>query len=48
MKYETPQMTTLTPAIKAIQFSGELPKDTRGPADSITPYESVSAYTDWE
>jgi hypothetical protein len=48
MKYETPQLTVLTPAIKAIQSDGQLPKLTNGKADSISPYESVSAYTDWE
>jgi hypothetical protein len=50
MKYETPELTALTLAMKAIQsFDGTLPKYDRGPADSISPFESVfGAYTDWE
>jgi hypothetical protein len=49
MKYETPEMTVLMPAIKAIQsYDGGLPKLHLGPADLLDLYESVSAYTDWE
>ena len=48
MKYETPEMTVLTPAIKAIQFDGVLPKTPHGPADTLLPFESAGAYTDWE
>jgi hypothetical protein len=49
MKYETPEMTALMPAIYAIQYSdGGLPKSHRGQEDLLDPYESVNAYTDWE
>jgi hypothetical protein len=48
MKYETPEMTVLMPAVKAIQYEGGLPKSHLGPTDLLDPYESVSAYTDWE
>jgi hypothetical protein len=48
MKYETPEMTVLMPAIKAIQSDGGLPKGPHGPPESFDLNESVSAYTDWE
>ena len=48
MKYETPELTVLTPAIKAIRSDGVLPKLNIGPADSISIYETMAAYTDWE
>jgi hypothetical protein len=48
MKYETPEMTTLMPAINAIQG----PIDTQS-KDSTTTLDSsskehVAAYADWE
>jgi hypothetical protein len=48
MKYETPGMTTLTPAINAIQSDvpGGL-KSTPVQYDSDA-MEHVAAYTDWE
>jgi hypothetical protein len=52
MKYETPEMTVLTPAIKAIQSTIDVPQyknPTMGPLDS--PYdlhEVTGAYADWE
>ena len=48
MKYETPEMTVLTLAIKAIQSDGGLPKTHHGPPDLISIYETAGAYTDWE
>ncbi len=48
MKYETPELTALTPAISAIQ-SGT--KSTGLVADSINPAvhnEPNAAYADWE
>jgi hypothetical protein len=47
MKYETPEMTVLTPAIKAIQGSLIIPKGPNSGPDSLMK-ESVAAYTDWE
>jgi hypothetical protein len=52
MKYETPEMTALTPAINAIQSATGYPQSkntTMGPLD--TPYdqhEVIGAYADWE
>jgi Asparagine synthase len=45
MKYETPELTALTPAINAIQTSGskEIPNVVDNPG-----YEQNSAYADWE
>jgi hypothetical protein len=48
MKYETPELTALTPAINAIQSSGTTHKT--GPingADGVDN-ECVSVYLDWE
>jgi hypothetical protein len=48
MKYETPEMTTLTPAINAIQ-SGSNSKFPETYADSPhIELEAVQAYMDWE
>jgi hypothetical protein len=47
MKYETPKLTVLTPAIKAIQSDGGLPKGMPVGIDSRF-HETESAYTDWE
>ena len=44
MKYETPELTALTPAINAIQ--GMVNKILNGTTDS--DYEGVAAYVDWE
>ena len=46
MKYETPELTALTPAINAVQGSGPS-KIPPGGTDSRFD-ESVGAYTDWE
>ena len=51
MKYETPQMTTLTSAINAIQATAQ--KSTTDPCiDTYEPSsplkEAVCGYTDWE
>jgi hypothetical protein len=47
MKYETPKLTVLTPAIDAIQSDGGLPKFGPETVDSLH-METSSAYTDWE
>jgi hypothetical protein len=47
MKYETPEMTVLTPAIKAIQGDLSGPKYPEVGFDSLV-HESVATYTDWE
>jgi hypothetical protein len=47
MKYETPEMTALTPAIEAIQGGLDTSKGTTAGPDSISK-ESMGAYTDWE
>jgi hypothetical protein len=47
MKYETPELTALTPAINAIQSS----KPVMEAIDSTTPHELNEAsgvYADWE
>jgi hypothetical protein len=50
MKYETPQMTALTPAINVIQSTpNKAPHmfvDTWDPGDLLT--EVIGAYIDWE
>jgi hypothetical protein len=48
MKYDTPELTALTPAINAIQ-SGD--KGDSGSTDSPAtnpPKELIGAYADWE
>jgi hypothetical protein len=48
MKYETPEMTVLTPAINAIQ-AGSHSKTPEVFSDSpYIPLEQVAAYMDWE
>ena len=48
MKYETSELTTLTPAINAIQATTN--KDNPGPLDIVnaTHNEMNGAYEDWE
>ena len=46
MKYETPQLTALTPAINAIQGNNGSKPDT-SKKDSLI-HESVATYADWE
>jgi hypothetical protein len=49
MKYETPELTTLTPAINAIQ--GEGGKMGSQLDSTVTPAEHndvIAAYADWE
>jgi hypothetical protein len=49
MKYETPEMTTLTPAINAIQGSTEQSKTPTGNVDApLDRKELIGAYADWE
>jgi hypothetical protein len=47
MKYETPELTVLTPAINAIQ---SLSSKTMEPTvvDSKTENETIGTYQDWE
>jgi hypothetical protein len=45
MKYETPELTALTPAINAIQ---SFPKAIVGELDSHDEVEGTGAYQDWE
>ena len=46
MKYEAPELTTLTPAINAIQGTGS-PKHSFPSMEGAFP-EAVAAYADWE
>jgi hypothetical protein len=48
MKYETPELTALTPAINAIQSTTD--KKATGPFDSTSREynEANGAYADWE
>jgi len=47
MKYETPELVALTPAINAVQSSG--PKSTSfSHTDSSPSNEATLAYEDWE
>ena len=48
MKYETPEMTVLTPAIHAVQTSSPIDKNLTGPEDSRTNDVVLGAYADWE
>jgi hypothetical protein len=45
MKYETPEMTVLTPAINAIQA---IKNPFVGVIDSLLEHELAGAYADWE
>jgi hypothetical protein len=51
MRYETPQMTTLTPVINAIQSTIDFPRGKTPTGVLETPYdlrEMIGAYADWE
>jgi hypothetical protein len=43
MRYETPALTVLTPAINAIQAAPKL-----GDQNPDGPFENITAYEDWE
>lgn len=45
MKYETPRLTALSPAINAVHGT---PKDVSSHVDGPTFMESDGAYEDWE
>lgn len=47
MKYETPELTELTPAVNAIQANGT-PKNSPAGPDSAGPKEHTTGYADWE
>ena len=44
MKYETPELTAVTPAINAVQAA----KVTPNPIDGFLPEQGVASYEDWE
>ena len=48
MKYETPEMTTLTRAINAIQSQGSNKIGPLNQMDGQFENESVGTYVDWE
>jgi hypothetical protein len=48
MKYNTPELTALTPAINAIQTELGLPKTVAGIADHPYINEHIPSYADWE
>jgi hypothetical protein len=50
MKYETPQLTALMPAINAVQSTSPPSKAEPGQIDSQTGVynDAVPSYTDWE
>ncbi len=48
MKYETPELTALTPAISAVQGVGTKNSPTGPDAASLINNEHVAAYADWE
>ena len=48
MKYETPEMTALTPAINAIQSATVKEFNPLATDGDITENEMVGTYTDWE
>lgn len=45
MKYETPELTALTPAINAVQGVG---KSIEPPVDGSHELDGPSGYQDWE
>lgn len=47
MKYETPELTPLTPAIDAVQ-DGKNPDKSKDNGGSGLPEMTVAAYEDWE
>ncbi len=51
MKYETPELTALIPAINAIQSTGGSKSTSAQTADGVNPLshnESFAGYVDWE
>jgi hypothetical protein len=46
MKYETPELTALTPAMDAIQAGTS--KNSTHPVDGQVDNEAIGAYADWE
>ena len=48
MKYETPELTALTPAITAIQSNDPQTKPIQSQYDGSVANELSGAYTDWE
>ncbi len=48
MKYETPELTVLTPAINAVQTPGNHKNSTLVDQASPISNDSVSGYADWE
>jgi hypothetical protein len=48
MKYETPEMTTLMPAINAIQTENPSGQKATTPSMDSSFEEHIAAYADWE
>jgi hypothetical protein len=48
MKYETPQLTVLTPAINAIQCVVSTKAPHTANPDGSSENDSIAAYADWE
>ena len=48
MKYETPEMTMLTPAINAIQSPTPVKTAELTSRTGLNNYETTSSYADWE
>jgi len=48
MKYKTPELTALMPAIEAVQSTTSLTKSAPTPPVDIFDHEGVAAYADWE
>ncbi len=48
MKYETPEMTVLTPAINAIQAGDPQSKPNGNQGDGTVFDEVIAGYADWE
>jgi|HubBroStandDraft_4_1064222.scaffolds.fasta_scaffold513602_2 hypothetical protein len=48
MKYETPELTALTPAINAIQSVHPETKPNGTQSDNLVDNEINGAYADWE
>ena len=48
MKYETPEMTAMTPAINAIQSIGVKPSPNDAADGGGPSNEETGAYADWE
>ena len=48
MKYETPELTALTPALNAIKGGSKLTSGVQDSSSLIEANEMTGAYADWE